>query len=88
MVTTNSQLSHPDPCYNPFIESQAIDRAHRIGQQRPVMVHKLCTQGTVENEILDLQEEKMAVIGNALDETASRGIGRLSTKDLGRLFVS
>lgn len=52
------------------------------------MVHKLCTQGTVENEILDLQEEKMAVIGNALDETASRGIGRLSTKDLGKLFVS
>ena len=37
---------------------------------------------------MDLQEEKMAVIGNALDETASRGIGRLSTKDLGRLFVS
>lgn len=81
-----SQIILFDPCYNPFIESQAIDRAHRIGQQRPVVVHKLCTQGTVENEILDLQEEKMSVIGNALDETASRGIGRLSTKDLGRLF--
>lgn len=77
-----------DPCYNPFIESQAIDRAHRIGQQRPVFVHKLCTLDTVENEILALQAEKMVVIGNALDETASRGIGRLSTKDLSRLFVS
>jgi len=81
-----SQIILFDPCYNPFIESQAIDRAHRIGQQKPVSVHKLCTEGTVENEILALQEEKMAMIGNALDETASRGIGRLSIKDLAFLF--
>jgi len=81
-----SQIILFDPCYNPFIESQAIDRAYRIGQQKPVTVHKLCTQGTVENEILELQVEKMAMIGNALDETASRGIGRLSIKDLAFLF--
>ena len=83
-----SQVIILDPFYNPFIENQAIDRAHRIGQQRRVTVHKLIVEGTVENRVLALQEEKRKLIEGALDEKASQGIGRLSPKDLGFLFVS
>ncbi|KAG0638594.1 putative ATP-dependent helicase C23E6.02 [Tuber brumale] len=81
-----SQVIILDPFYNPFIENQAIDRAHRIGQQRKVRVHKLIVAGTVEDRVLALQEEKRKLIEGALDENASKGIGRLSTKDLGFLF--
>ncbi|CUS15134.1 unnamed protein product [Tuber aestivum] len=83
-----SQVVILDPFYNPFIEKQAIDRAHRIGQQRKVQVHRLIVAGTVEDRVLALQEEKRKLIEGALDEKASKGIGRLSTKDLGFLFVS
>ncbi|RPA97556.1 hypothetical protein L873DRAFT_1771102 [Choiromyces venosus 120613-1] len=81
-----SQVVILDPFYNPFIENQAIDRAHRIGQQREVHVHKLIVAGTVEDRVLALQEEKRKLIEGALDEKASQGIGRLSPKDLGFLF--
>ncbi|KAF4637235.1 hypothetical protein G7Y89_g851 [Cudoniella acicularis] len=47
-----------DPFWNPFIEMQAIDRAHRIGQQRPVEVHRILVEGTVEDRIIELQEKK------------------------------
>ncbi|KAI5797416.1 SNF2 family N-terminal domain-containing protein [Peziza echinospora] len=81
-----SQVILFDPCYNPYVEDQAIDRAHRIGQQRPVVVHKLSIKGTVEDKVLALQEEKKAVIGSALDENASKGIARLGARDLAFLF--
>ena len=83
-----SQVILFDSCYNPYVEDQAIDRAHRIGQQRPVVVHKLSIRGTVEDKVLALQEEKKAVIGSALDESASKGIARLGARDLAFLFVS
>jgi SNF2 family DNA or RNA helicase len=49
---------HYDPWWNPAVESQATDRAHRIGQDKPVFVYKLITEGTVEEKILALQERK------------------------------
>lgn len=49
---------HYDPWWNPAVESQATDRAHRIGQDNPVFVYKLLTEGTVEEKILALQEKK------------------------------
>lgn len=82
-----SQVIILDPFYNPFIESQAIDRAHRIGQQRQVSVHRLIVRGTVEDRVLALQDKKRKLIEGALDENASKGIGRLNAKDLGFLFV-
>jgi len=49
---------HYDPWWNPAVETQATDRAHRIGQDKPVFVYKLITEGTVEERILALQERK------------------------------
>jgi superfamily II DNA or RNA helicase len=56
-----------DPWWNPATEDQAADRAHRIGQTKPVIVHKLVAQDTVEERILQLQAHKRALAGAALD---------------------
>ena len=81
-----SQVIILDPFWNPFVEEQAIDRAHRIGQQKPVQVHRVLVPNTVEDRILALQEEKRALIEAALDEKASQNVGRLGIRELGFLF--
>jgi len=55
-----------DPWWNPAVEDQAADRAHRIGQTRPVLVHKLIAEDTVEARILELQQRKRALADAAL----------------------
>ena len=60
-----------DPWWNPAVEAQAADRAHRIGQERPVFVYRLVSQGTVEEKILQLQEKKRAVFEAALGDTGA-----------------
>ena len=55
-----------DPWWNPAVEEQAADRAHRIGQDRPVMVYRLVAKDTVEERVLDLQERKRRVAESAL----------------------
>jgi len=56
-----------DPWWNPAVEAQAADRAHRIGQERPVFVYRLVALGTVEERILALQESKRALAQAALE---------------------
>lgn len=85
-LTVASQVIILDPFWNPYIEEQAIDRAHRIGQQKPVEVHRILVPNTVEDRILALQEKKRELIEGALDEKASQSIGRLGTRELGFLF--
>ncbi|KAJ4298722.1 hypothetical protein N0V88_003754 [Collariella sp. IMI 366227] len=75
-----------DPFWNPYIEMQAVDRAHRIGQQREVQVHRILVKETVEDRILDLQEKKRALVEAALDEGQSKSVGRLSERELAYLF--
>jgi len=75
-----------DPFWNPYIEEQAIDRAHRLGQQREVKVHKLLVPDTVEDRIMALQEKKRALVNEALDEGAGQRLSRLSQAELGFLF--
>ena len=87
-LTAASQVIILDPFWNPYIEEQAIDRAHRIGQLKPVRVHRILVPDTVEDRILALQEKKRDLIESALDEGASQRIGRLGTRDLAFLFVS
>lgn len=58
---------HFDPWWNPAVEAQATDRAHRIGQTRVVTAYKLITRDTVEEKILRLQEKKRAAIDAAID---------------------
>jgi superfamily II DNA or RNA helicase len=57
-----------DPWWNPAVEDQAADRAHRIGQDRPVFIHRLVAEGTVEEKILELQQRKRALADAALGE--------------------
>jgi SNF2 family DNA or RNA helicase len=59
-----------DPWWNPAIESQATDRAHRIGQQRCVSVIRLITQHTIEEKIMRLHEKKQSMSDDILDGTA------------------
>lgn len=56
-LTCASQCVILDPFWNPFVEDQAIDRIHRIGQLRPVVVHRIVIEETVEDRILALQEK-------------------------------
>ncbi|MEE2829943.1 MAG: SNF2-related protein, partial [Myxococcota bacterium] len=58
---------HLDPWWNPAAEDQATDRAHRIGQTRPVLVDRIVARGTVEELILQLQDRKRAVFTQAVD---------------------
>lgn len=82
-----SQVIIFDPFWNPYIEEQAIDRAHRIGQQREVQIHRILVEKTVEDRILELQDKKRTLIEGALDENASKSISRLGAQELGYLFV-
>jgi superfamily II DNA or RNA helicase len=65
-----------DPWWNPAVEDQAADRAHRIGQERPVLVHRLVAQDTVEERILALQESKRGLAAAALDGGAGAELTR------------
>jgi SNF2 family DNA or RNA helicase len=69
-----------DPWWNPAVEEQAADRAHRIGQDKPVFVHRLVAAGTVEERILELQAKKRALAEAAL--TGSASAAALSRDDL------
>ncbi|VAI87515.1 unnamed protein product [Triticum turgidum subsp. durum] len=76
-----------DLWWNPYAEDQAIDRAHRIGQTRPVTVSRLTITDTVEDRILSLQEEKRAMVNSAFGEDKSSAHAtRLTVDDLRYLF--
>ena len=62
-----------DLWWNPAVESQAIGRAHRMGQEQAVEVYRLVTRGTIEEKIQELQEKKKNLISEILDGTESRG---------------
>lgn len=83
-----SQVIIFDPFWNPYVEEQAVDRAHRIGQARPVQIHRIVVKGTVEDRILELQDQKRELVEGALDEKASKNVSRLDTRQLRHLFVS
>jgi SNF2 family DNA or RNA helicase len=74
-----------DPWWNPAVEDQAADRTHRIGQERPVFVHRLVASGTVEEGILELQQRKRALSDAALD--GADQAARLTRDDLLTLLV-
>ena len=62
-----------DLWWNPAVESQAIGRAHRMGQDQAVEVYRLVTRGTIEEKIQELQEQKRNLVSEVLDGTESRG---------------
>ena len=76
-LTAADYVFHADPWWNPAVEDQAIDRAHRIGQDKPVVSVKLISEDTVEERILALQEKKRAVAKAVLgDGTVAAGLTR------------
>lgn len=75
-----------DPWWNPAVEAQAIDRAHRIGQDKPVFVHRLIATGTIEEKILALQARKQDLADLLWDEQARGGGPGLSDEDIAFLL--
>ncbi len=67
-LTGADYVIHYDPWWNPAVEQQATDRAHRIGQTRPVFSYKLVAKGTVEEKIVAMQERKRSLAAKILDD--------------------
>jgi len=75
-----------DPWWNPAAESQAADRAHRIGQDKPVFVYKLITENTVEEKIIAMQERKRALADSIYKDESKEESLKLTAEDLAALF--
>ncbi len=67
-LTAADYVIHLDPWWNPAVEQQASDRAHRIGQTRPVTIYRLVVQGSIEEQILSLHGQKREMIDSMLSE--------------------
>jgi superfamily II DNA or RNA helicase len=84
-LTGADTVVHFDPWWNPAVEDQATDRAHRIGQTKNVNVYKLIAAGTVEEKILELSAKKRALVSNVLSTEGSPLKG-LTKADVENLF--
>lgn len=87
-LTSADIVIHFDPWWNPAVEEQATDRAHRIGQKNVVQVIKMISEGTVEDKILNLQENKKQLIKDVLDSDYKQDniLVSLSKEELIELF--
>ncbi len=85
-LTAADTVIHYDPWWNPAAEAQASDRAHRIGQDKPVFIYKLITMGSVESRILDMQARKQK-LADALYDGAKNASPVWSEEDMLALFA-
>ncbi len=83
-LTRATHVLHYDRWWNPAVEDQATDRAYRIGQDRPVQVHRLIAEGTLEDRIADLLETKRG-LADAVIGSGEGWIAELSDADLAEL---
>jgi len=79
-LTAADYVIHMDPWWNPAVEDQASDRAHRIGQERPVTVYRLVTRNTIEEKIVKLHQEKRNLASSLLE--GSDMSGKISAEEL------
>jgi superfamily II DNA or RNA helicase len=79
-LTAADYVIHMDPWWNPAVEDQASDRAHRIGQLRPVTIYRLVTKDTIESKIVDLHRHKRDLADSLLE--GSDMTGKMSAEDL------
>lgn len=84
-LTGADTVIHFDPWWNPAVEEQASDRAHRIGQEKKVHVIKLLTKGTIEEKIFRLQQKKQDLF-HAVIETGETFLNKLTEKEIAELF--
>jgi SNF2 family DNA or RNA helicase len=89
-LTRADHVIHFDRWWNPAVEDQATDRAHRIGQTRPVQVHRLLAEGTIEQRVAQLLQRKRSLADSVLGsgETALTELSNDELRDLVRLQVS
>ena len=85
-LTGADMVMHYDPWWNPAVEDQATDRAHRIGQRKTVYVVKMIASGSIEEKVLELQRRKQAVIAAAVDTTDAAVMESLTAQDLAALL--
>ena len=85
-LTSASRIVLLDVWWNPAVEDQAIDRVHRIGQKREVLVYKITVKDTVEDRIVKLQDTKREIAKSALGEGGKMGAGKLQLSELLALF--
>jgi superfamily II DNA or RNA helicase len=83
-LTAADYVIHMDPWWNPAVEDQASDRAHRIGQQRPVTIYRLVAKDTIEEKIVDLHHYKRDLADSLLEGADMSG--KMSTEELLRLI--
>jgi SNF2 family DNA or RNA helicase len=83
-LTAASYVILYDPWWNPAVEAQAIDRAHRIGQTQPVMAYRMITRGTIEEKILTLQQKKQMMADHLFEGDAFART--LDSNDIAFLF--
>jgi len=83
-LTAADYVIHMDPWWNPAVEDQASDRAHRIGQQRPVTVYRLVTKGTIEEQIVSLHRQKRDLADSLLE--GGEISGKIGAEDLLQLM--
>ncbi len=74
-----------DPWWNPAVEAQAVDRAHRIGQRRPVHVYRLVAEQTIEQKVMELKARKAALFAQVVDGDGIPS-GSLTAADVRALF--
>ena len=85
-LTTADTVIHYDPWWNPATENQATDRAHRLGQTKPVFVYKLVAAGSIEEKIIALQAKKAALADLILSDDPAQA-AKFSPSDLEALFA-
>ena len=84
-LTAADTVIHYDPWWNPAVENQATDRAHRLGQDKPVFVYKLIVSGSIEEKILALQERKAELAAGILSDDHNVDV-KFGSDDLAALF--
>ncbi len=85
-LTAADTVIHYDPWWNPAVEDQATDRAHRIGQKNKVFVHRLVTLGTIEEKMEVLKEKKRSIVASVMDAEHG-GALKLTDADIEELFA-
>jgi SNF2 family DNA or RNA helicase len=85
-LTGADMVMHYDPWWNPAVEDQATDRAHRIGQKKKVYVVKFIAADTIEEKVLALQRRKQAVIAATVSTSDAAIVEKLTTDDLAELL--
>jgi len=85
-LTASDYVYVVDPWWNPTVENQAIDRCHRIGQDKKVFAYRMICTNTVEQKILDLQNKKKKIAGDII-QTDESILKKLDKNDISELFA-